>query len=45
MTLGSISLNGNKIISTGGGGVILTKNKSHYLKAKYLTTVAKKYQV
>lgn len=39
---GVISLNGNKIISTGGGGVILTKNKSHYLKAKYLTTVAKK---
>ena len=34
--LGVFSFNGNKIISTGGGGVILTKNKGLAQKAKHL---------
>lgn len=38
---GCISFNGNKIITTGGGGVILTNNKDLADKAKYLTTQAK----
>jgi perosamine synthetase len=38
---GCISFNGNKIISTGGGGMILTDNSSLAEKAKYLTTQAK----
>ena len=39
--LGSLSFNGNKIITTGGGGMILTDNKDYAEKAKYLTTQAK----
>lgn len=39
--LGVFSFNGNKIISTGGGGVIVTNNKSLAQKAKHLTTTAK----
>ncbi|HCY74477.1 MAG TPA: LegC family aminotransferase [Ignavibacteriales bacterium] len=39
--LGCISFNGNKIITTGGGGMILTDNKELAVKAKYLTTQAK----
>jgi len=38
---GCISFNGNKIITTGGGGMILTDNKTLAEKAKYLTTQAK----
>ncbi len=38
---GCISFNGNKIITTGGGGMILTNNKDYAEKAKYLTTQAK----
>ena len=38
---GCISFNGNKIITTGGGGVILTNNDKLAEKAKYLTTQAK----
>lgn len=38
---GVISFNGNKIISTGGGGMILTNNKEIALRAKHLTTTAK----
>ena len=38
---GCISFNGNKIITTGGGGVILTQNKNIALKAKYLVEQAK----
>ncbi len=38
---GCISFNGNKIITTGGGGVILTKNKKLADRARYLTTQAK----
>ena len=35
------SFNGNKIITTGGGGMIVTNNQSLAEKAKYLTTQAK----
>jgi len=43
-TLGDIacfSFNGNKIITTGGGGAIVTANAEWAAKAKYLTTQAK----
>ena len=39
--LGCLSFNGNKIITTGGGGMILTNDKTLAEKAKYLTTQAK----
>lgn len=39
--LGVFSFNGNKIISTGGGGVIVTNDKILAKKAKHLTTTAK----
>ena len=35
------SFNGNKIITTGGGGMIVTDNKMWAERAKYLTTQAK----
>ena len=35
------SFNGNKIITTGGGGMIVTSNEEWARKAKYLTTQAK----
>ena len=38
---GVLSFNGNKIISTGGGGMILTNDKEIADKAKHLTTTAK----
>jgi perosamine synthetase len=38
---GCFSFNGNKIISTGGGGMIVTDNDSLAQKAKHLTTTAK----
>jgi aminotransferase in exopolysaccharide biosynthesis len=38
---GTISFNGNKTITTGGGGVILTDNESLARQAKHLTTTAK----
>ena len=38
---GVLSFNGNKIISTGGGGMILTDDKDIAVKAKHLTTTAK----
>ena len=40
--VGSLSFNGNKIITTGGGGAILTDNEMIAKKAKHLTTTAKK---
>ena len=40
--LGVISFNGNKIITTGGGGVILSNNKNLANKIKHLSTTAKK---
>lgn len=39
--LGCLSFNGNKIITTGGGGMILTNDEKLAQKAKYLTTQAK----
>ena len=39
--LGCLSFNGNKIITTGGGGMILTDDEDLAEKAKYLTTQAK----
>ena len=39
--LGILSFNGNKIITTGGGGMILTNDKKLANKAKHLTTTAK----
>jgi perosamine synthetase len=38
---GVFSFNGNKIISTGGGGVIITNDEELSKKAKHLTTQAK----
>ncbi len=38
---GCFSFNGNKIITTGGGGMIVTDNSDYAHKAKYLTTQAK----
>ncbi len=38
---GVLSFNGNKIISTGGGGIILTNNKDIAKRAKHITTTAK----
>jgi aminotransferase in exopolysaccharide biosynthesis len=39
--IGVFSFNGNKIISTGGGGVIVTDNEALAKRAKHLTTQAK----
>jgi len=39
--LGCISFNGNKIITTGGGGMIITDEAELASKARYLTTQAK----
>ena len=41
-TLGALSFNGNKIITTGGGGAIITDNIALADYAKHLTTTAKK---
>jgi len=38
---GTLSFNGNKTITTGGGGVILTDNEQLARHAKHLTTTAK----
>ena len=38
---GILSFNGNKTITCGGGGAILTNDESLALKAKHLTTTAK----
>ncbi|MEK6747241.1 MAG: LegC family aminotransferase [Pseudomonadota bacterium] len=37
-----LSFNGNKIITTGGGGAILVQDEALYKKLKHLTTTAKK---
>ncbi len=39
--LGVLSFNGNKTITTGGGGMILTNDKTIAEKAKHLTTTAR----
>ena len=38
---GVLSFNGNKIISTGGGGMILTNDKEIACRARHITTTAK----
>lgn len=38
---GALSFNGNKIITTGGGGAILSTDKDRALHIKYLSTQAK----
>jgi perosamine synthetase len=40
-SLGTLSFNGNKTITTGGGGAILTNDTELALRAKHLTTTAK----
>ena len=40
-TIGCFSFNGNKIITTGGGGMIITNDKLIANRARYLTTQAK----
>jgi perosamine synthetase len=40
--LGILSFNGNKPVTTGGGGMIITNEETHAAKAKHLTTTAKK---
>jgi len=39
--LGTLSFNGNKIITTGGGGAIVTNDEALARRAKHLTTTAK----
>lgn len=39
--IGIISFNGNKIITTSGGGVLVSKNKEYVERAKYLSNQAK----
>jgi len=39
--LGAFSFNGNKVITSGGGGVIVTDNEALAKEAKYLSTTAK----
>ncbi|MDQ1263961.1 MAG: hypothetical protein QG559_962, partial [Campylobacterota bacterium] len=39
--LGAISFNGNKIITSGGGGCIITNDEALAKKAKHITTTAK----
>jgi perosamine synthetase len=39
--IGCYSFNGNKIITTGGGGMLVTDNGKYAQKARYLTTQAK----
>ncbi|GAB4460265.1 MAG: LegC family aminotransferase [Bacteroidales bacterium] len=38
---GILSFNGNKTVTTGGGGMIITDNEEFAKKAKYITTTAK----
>lgn len=40
--LGVFSFNGNKIVTSGGGGAIVSNDLAYGDKAKYLTTTAKK---
>ena len=39
--LGAISFNGNKIITTGGGGAVLTNNYENFKLAKHISSTAK----
>ena len=39
--IGCLSFNGNKIVTSGGGGMVITNNKRFYEKIKYLSLQAK----
>lgn len=39
--IGALSFNGNKIITTGGGGAVLTNDEALGARAKHLTTTAR----
>jgi dTDP-4-amino-4,6-dideoxygalactose transaminase len=39
--LAALSFNGNKIITTGGGGMVITNNRELAERAKHITTTAK----
>lgn len=39
--IGTYSFNGNKIITTGGGGMLVSDNEAYLERAKHLTTQAK----
>tara|TARA_R110002124_G_scaffold285197_3_gene463430 strand:- start:1210 stop:2349 length:1140 start_codon:yes stop_codon:yes gene_type:complete len=39
--VGTLSFNGNKTITTGGGGMLITNDENLAKKAKYITTTAK----
>lgn len=39
--MATLSFNGNKVITTGGGGMIITNDKELAIKAKHITTTAK----
>jgi len=43
--VGCFSFNGNKIITTGGGGMIVTDNEAWAARARHLTTLAKQNMV
>lgn len=38
---GALSFNGNKVITTGGGGMLLCQQESDGIRAKHITTTAK----
>ena len=38
---GALSFNGNKIVTTGGGGALVTRDRALYERAMYLSTQAK----
>lgn len=40
--IGTLSFNGNKIVTTGGGGAIVTNDEALARRAKHLTTTAKR---
>ncbi|MDA9656643.1 aminotransferase class I/II-fold pyridoxal phosphate-dependent enzyme [Candidatus Marinimicrobia bacterium] len=44
-TLGVFSFNGNKIITTSGGGMLVSENQKYIEKAKFLSTQAKEDQI
>ena len=39
--IGTLSFNGNKLITTGGGGAIITNNRNIAIKARHISTTAK----
>jgi len=39
--IGIFSFNGNKIITTSGGGIVVSDNKEYIEKVKFLSTQAK----